>query len=403
MKPIRIGIITPTYFPNMLGGSELSVKLLAENLKKMGYSPLVFAFDGKRNSVEEVNGVKVIRYKILTEHYLPLVLLPYVAIVMKRWENYVDLYHVYNVTPISGAGLYKILGGKKPVVATLNNYFAFCPVSQIFGECWQCSFTNTVRCRLLQEHSVMGKVASTPYSCLFPVMKQLSKRLDCYIALSKFVKRIYVNFGFDSTKISVIPNFADLTIAHPNRGNYTIKKFFTLLYVGRISPGKGVKTLLAAFSQLGSKQKTSQLLIVGHGPELKECQELAVSLKINDKVTFYGHMDNEDLCKVYLMADVMVQPAVWPEPFGRTLLEAMSFDVPLIVSSAGALPEVAEGAGLSFKCGDSSDLKQKIELVINNGTVLAGLKSQCSEVLKKYEAQSILKKITALYHKYVNL
>jgi glycosyltransferase involved in cell wall biosynthesis len=385
----------------MLGGSELSVKLLAENLMKRGYSPIVFAFDGKCNSVENINGVKVIRSKVLTDHCLPLALLPYVAITMKRWENYVDFYHIYHVTPISGAGLYKLLGGSKPVVATLNNYFGFCPVSQIFGECWNCTFTKSVRCRLSQEHSVSTKIASVPYSCVFPLLKKLSKRLDYYIALSVFVKRIYVNFGFNQKRIIVIPNFADKTIVRPNKERHIQKRPFTFLYVGRLSSGKGVETLLRAFSDLSKVRKDLQLFIVGTGSEMKKCTELTELLRISDKVIFFGYKKNDDLYKVYSLADVMVHPAIWPEPFGRTLLEALSFEVPLIVSSAGAPPEIVGNAGLIFESGNVIDLREKMQLVMDNDEGLNDLRSNCLRVVENYVLDCVLKRIIELYQKIV--
>jgi len=46
---------------------------------------------------------------------------------MRKWQDRVDLFHVYHPPALPGAGMYKVLGGRRPVVASLESYAAFCP------------------------------------------------------------------------------------------------------------------------------------------------------------------------------------------------------------------------------------------------------------------------------------
>ncbi len=116
-----MGLVTPNYYPNVKGGGELSVKLLAEGLVNRGHKVLIISFDFSSNLPREgnINGVKVVRLKQLSKSAQFLSLTLPVAIAMKSWEKYVDIYHIYNVSPLAGGGLYKTLGGTKKVVATL--------------------------------------------------------------------------------------------------------------------------------------------------------------------------------------------------------------------------------------------------------------------------------------------
>jgi len=397
MSNIKIGIITPSYFPNIIGGSEISVQILAESLVKKGYQVTVLTFDGKLNSVEKINGVHVVRYKIITMQFLSLILLPYVVNVMRQWDKYVDIFHIYNVWPLPGAGLYKILGGKNQVIATLNNYFGFCPISQILGQCWTCHFLKRIQCTILGQHSLKAKLVSVPYACVYPLLTKLSVQADYYIALSNFVKRIYMQFGFSQGKVIIIPNFADSKLFHANMKKRSSAKSSIILYVGRLSEEKGVSTLLRAFSKVCQTRKNLLLFLVGNGPEMERYLELTKLLKIENKVTFFGHLNNNELHKVYSIADFMVHPGKWPEPFGRTLLEAMSFNVPLIVSNTGTPPEIVENAGLVFESGNVSDLVEKIILLLDNSELLKKMESNCSKVLRKYALSGVLDKIIGLY------
>jgi glycosyltransferase involved in cell wall biosynthesis len=229
----------------------------------------------------------------------------------------------------------------------------------------------------------------------------LSKKIDSYIALSKYVKRAYTQFGFSPEKIKVIPNFADNNFLN-KLDVQKVEHSFVILYVGRLSDEKGVDILLKAFSKLSQKEKHAKLVLVGAGPATKRYMHLVDHLNITEKTRFLGKLSNNDVWKVYATADVMVHPAIWPEPFGRTLLEAMSCNIPLIVSSAGAPPEIIENAGVVFESGNIDDLLEKIQTVMKNSHQLNQMKSSCSIVLGKYALDKILYEILALYTDLVN-
>src|SRR5919202_5200530 len=125
------------YYPNLIGGAEIQAMRRAEGLVKIGLKVMVVSFDSNRGTIEEtINGVKVIRHQPLTHKGRMLSLSLPIFRALKKYEVVADVYHLYNTYPLSGGGLYKLMGGKKPVIASLDNYGGFFPLSTaMYGAC----------------------------------------------------------------------------------------------------------------------------------------------------------------------------------------------------------------------------------------------------------------------------
>ena len=217
-------------------------------------------------------------------------------------------------------------------------------------------------------------------SLVYPIVRYFMKNIDGYIALSEDVKRIYSLAGYNSNDIVVIPNFTEFDF----NDTYIAKKpgqFFNLIYVGRLDKCKGVDTLIKAVNlMLISETRTLvKLTIIGDGPEKNPLQKLVKELGIEDHVNFEGYISHSNIMEFYKIADVFVHPCLFPEPFGRTIIEAMSFGLPCIVSDKGAPPEIVSNAGLVHTAGDYRDLYKKIKLLRDNDNL--GLAEQFPKYL----------------------
>ncbi len=116
-----------------------------------------------------------------------------------------------------------------------------------------------------------------------------------------------------------------------------------ILYVGRITPEKGLDYLLKAVSLLDFPYS---LTLVGRG-EIDRYRRLAQKLGCN--VTFLGQVEYRKLPEVYAKHNVFVLPSIttpyWKEQFGMVLPEAMATGRIVIGSNSGAIPEVIGDAG----------------------------------------------------------
>ena len=128
---------------------------------------------------------------------------------------------------------------------------------------------------------------------------------------------------------------------------------FTIGYIGRLVPEKGVDLLLRAAAQLHGDWR---LRLVGGGPMLDALKALAQSHNCAERVAFVGQLPSSALPDEYHRLDVLVLPSLtranWKEQFGRVLVEAMASGVAVIGSDSGAIPSVLGGAGHIAPEGD---------------------------------------------------
>lgn len=171
------------------------------------------------------------------------------------------------------------------------------------------------------------------------VLKKHLMSLDKIICVSKFVENGLKNIGLKNTK--VIYNGVDLECFFPAGGSRKIlgipESVFMLLYVGRLSPEKGINILLKSFKRL--KIPNKKLYIIGSGPLERLCK---IYSKINRDIIFLGRVDIQTLRLYYSASDLLVMPSLWSEAFGMVLIESMACKTPVVASCVGAIPEIVD-------------------------------------------------------------
>jgi glycosyltransferase involved in cell wall biosynthesis len=155
---------------------------------------------------------------------------------------------------------------------------------------------------------------------------------------------------------AVVPQFGtDPDLFHPATPHPD--RPFTVGYIGRLVPEKGITDLLRALAALGGEW---QLRIVGSGPQRAAIERLAGELGVADCVTFVGAVPSTQMPAQYHNVDVLALPSRtrpnWKEQFGRVLVEAMASGVPVVGSDSGAIPGVIGDGGLVVREGDVNAL-----------------------------------------------
>jgi D-inositol-3-phosphate glycosyltransferase len=146
-----------------------------------------------------------------------------------------------------------------------------------------------------------------------------------------------------------------------------------LLYVGRMSPIKGLDTLLDAAAALRQRVAGLRLLLVGgETDEPRDGHEATVRrrcahLGLGDTVQFIGAQPQPRLRAYYAAADALVLPSYY-ESFGMVALEAMACGTPVIASSVGGLTTtVRDGiTGLLVPEGDARALAARVETLLGD-------------------------------------
>ncbi|MBK9579570.1 MAG: glycosyltransferase family 4 protein [Fibrobacterota bacterium] len=141
-----------------------------------------------------------------------------------------------------------------------------------------------------------------------------------------------------------------------------------VLYVGRLVPQKGVDVLIEAFRLLLQTRPKAKLVVTGssffeNGPKTEFVRNLVEQARsIQDSILFMGFLPHNRVKYLYSLADVVVFPSVWQEPFGLVAIEAMASGSCVVASSVGGVPEVIEDnrTGFLVPPGDVVRLAAKI-------------------------------------------
>ena len=179
--------------------------------------------------------------------------------------------------------------------------------------------------------------------------QELYDAASSIIAVSDFISHRIRTINPEDTKTITVLNGIDIQkFVTDKRQTPNAGLPFTLIFMGRTIPEKGIEQLIDAMLQL---QEYSDIhLIVAGGsfyanstPDAfsKRLREKSESLK--NRILFTGYITHEKLHEYLQQADVAVLPSMWDEPFGLTCVEAMAAGLPLITTRSGGIPEICEG------------------------------------------------------------
>jgi len=145
-----------------------------------------------------------------------------------------------------------------------------------------------------------------------------------------------------------------------------------VLFLGRITMQKGPEYFLAAAKKVLQYEQNVRFVMAGSGDLARRSIELATELGIADKVVFTGFLRGDDVARVFKMADLYVMPSV-SEPFGIAPLEALSHDVPALISKQSGVSEVLSHV-LKVDFWDVNEMANKIVAVLRHPPLHATLR-----------------------------
>jgi glycosyltransferase involved in cell wall biosynthesis len=265
-----------------------------------------------------------------------------------------DLAHCHNILPlVSPAAYYACHSAGVPVVQSLHNYRLFCPAGTLFTANQRCERCTRNLARAAYRKCYRDSRSQTAVVSLMLGTHRLlgtwSRGVDAYIAPSAFCRDYFVARGLPEGKVHLKPNFlARDPGPRAERGDYA-------LFLGRLSPGKGVLEMIEAWKQLPQMK----LLVAGDGPLYEQAQRAARGT--DGRVRLLGQLSAEHTLARIKGARFVVFPSRWYEPFGMGLLEAAACGVPAIASRIGAIPELVADhrTGLLFDPDNFSELVER--------------------------------------------
>ncbi len=272
-----------------------------------------------------------------------------------------DVAHFQNTFPLISPAAYSACRqGGVPVVQSLRNYRLFCPNALFFRDgciCEDCLGRNVPWSGLLHGCYRNSRAQTAAVAAMLVVHRWLgtwTEQVDIFIALTEFSRQKFMAGGLAEGQIVVKPNFLPTDPGQRDPGS--VGGYF--LFVGRLSPEKGINTLVKAFCRLNRVP----LRVVGDGP-MRPNLDKELDRQGTPNLHWLGFRRPADVFPLLKEARALIFPSECYETFGRVAVEAFACGVPVIASRLGAMRELVDDGrtGLLFTPGDSDDLAVKVE------------------------------------------
>jgi glycosyltransferase involved in cell wall biosynthesis len=206
---------------------------------------------------------------------------------------------------------------------------------------------------------------------------------------------VMARYGVPAGKIAVVYNATENEDAQgealrPIRQNEKI-----VLFLGRVTMQKGPEYFLMAARKVVDKFPNVRFVMAGSGDMVTQCIRLCADLRLGGHVTFTGFLRGDDVRKIFSMADLYVMPSV-SEPFGIAPLEALSHNVPVIISKQSGVSEVLTHV-LKVDFWDIDEMANKILAVLRHPPLQRTLRQHGQFELRKLSWSDAAEKVNQLY------
>lgn len=340
---MRILLINKYHF--LKGGAERAYFDMARMLEERGHEVAFFSMHHPENrpTVWERYFVKNVEYQDTTLSFWKKIVLTGKILfnfeAQKKLEKLIDdfhpdIAHIHNIYhQLSPAIFWSLKKHRIPVVMTLHDYKLVSPNYNLFvrGKIWE--HTSGIRClidRCVKDSFSKSLVCATE-QWLHRYLRSYDV-VDCFIAPSRFLIEKFRTLGF-RREIICLPN--SLASLEPSK-EAVARAQDTFLFFGRLSPEKGVETLLEAWVLLG---KEKELWIVGDGPDRKRLERLTQEKNVASRVTFFGARYGSELETLKQRAEAVILPSCWYENFPYALTESLQSGSVVIAADIGGMSE----------------------------------------------------------------
>ncbi|MGZ5484804.1 MAG: glycosyltransferase family 4 protein, partial [Nitrososphaeraceae archaeon] len=229
------------------------------------------------------------------------------------------------------------------------------------------AFISTLCAKLLKKPSIV-KVGSSGFNSDINQIKKFSegrfqlrfilRNIDKLVCTSSKMKEEFLAEGINRDKIALIPN--GVNVSNFRR---SFEDCSSLLYLGRFTKTKNIETLIFAFSKIILNINSNlRLILVGDGPERDNIVDLIKKHNLEKNILLAGFVDNPgDYLK---KSDLFILPSL-VEGLSNSLIEAMNYKLPCIVSNIPGNVEVIGENNLSYNIEKDNFIKTKYGILFN--------------------------------------
>jgi glycogen synthase len=222
------------------------------------------------------------------------------------------------------------------------------------------------------------------------------EKADRIIAVSHRTKRMIAErYAILPEKISVVHNAVTRTEARQAYRTERPGERKMVLFLGRITFQKGPDYFVEAAAKVLNVLPDVTFVMAGAGDMMGRMIERVGELGIGDRFHFTGFLQGEEIERIFSLSDLYVMPSV-SEPFGISPLEAMSYDVPVILSRQSGVSEILKHA-LKVDFWDVQEMAAKIIAVLKHPVLAGAMAEKAREELRKIRWEAAARRIAAVY------
>ena len=431
-KRKKIIYVAPYYPPYGAGGAERTTQLHARALIEIGYDVSIVTPKFGSEFIQEINGINIVNFnsginlkigeQISSRYfYNPFTQNNIVRVILNNFESK-DIYCIHAQHPliIQGASI-AARKMKVPFIAHIRDTGLICSIGapclmekDNYSPPNKCSTFKHIDCyinrwagpfekRLSKVSKSYGLLrSSVPYLIYLNRKKNISSANKIVFA-SNGLLNLYssLNFFSDRKKLKVVYAIAEKV----NRKNFfhekiekikelKNKKIPLILYVGKVTKGKGADVLFKAHDILLKDIPDAMLIVCGNLTEDKWI--------INKQnCIIMGYVNQEIISELYGLCDLVVLPSTWPEPLGWSTIDAGRHFKPIVATNVGGIPEAVEHGktGLLVEKLDSFALANAILKLIKNPVIAKKMGKLANDhIFNKFGKKSVINQLRELYN-----
>ena len=368
-----------------LSGEEVAVEDLRQSLTNHGHTVIPFfrssaELDGR--PLEKIGAFFTGIYNVAARRELARLL----------DVEQPDLVHINNLFPLISVSILDETKRRSiPTVMTVHNYRLLCPTGLLFSQgevCHRCLGGREWWC------AIRNCTGEWPKSVGYGVRNAVARwrgsfvdGIDRFIAPTEFLKSMLVRRGYPAERIDVVRHIVSPKTAqpHPGDGGY-------VGYVGRISPEKGVDTIVEA-------ARNCPDIVFRFAGHYLRMPGLPAQAPANCR--FLGEIPSTDVGEFLAAARFTVLSSRWYEISPLSVVDAMLQGKPVVCSNMGGLPEFVDdgSTGLLFTPGDSRDLAKKIRYLWDRPELCREMGEAAREkIIAMFSPEVNLKRLLDTYH-----
>ena len=223
-------------------------------------------------------------------------------------------------------------------------------------------------------------------------VKKVVDKSDVIIALSEYWKEYFKN-EFPTKRVEIIKNVISAPKAHKQQTSY-----FTLLFLGLLGKNKGIYDLLECIWDHKVEFQGKLKLYIGGNGEIEHVKQLIKEYGIADIVIFEGWVSGDKKIELLNKSDAYILPS-YKEGLPISILEAMSYGMPIISTPVGGIPEIVSNGenGYLVEPGNKEDIYKAIISLLNDSDLRNRMGSVSLSRVGEHLPEYVEKQLETLY------